>query len=63
MQWYESQAPGLGEAFLIEVLSAVHRVFGFFGDLPAISICTSAPVSRPRPVPFSKTEHGSNISR
>ena len=26
MQWYESQAPGLGEAFLIEVLSAVHRV-------------------------------------
>jgi plasmid stabilization system protein ParE len=26
MQWYESQAPGLGEAFLIEVLSAVNRV-------------------------------------
>ncbi len=26
MQWYEFQAPGLGEAFLIEVLSAVHRV-------------------------------------
>ena len=26
MQWYESQAPGLGEAFLIEVLSAVHRI-------------------------------------
>jgi hypothetical protein len=26
MQWYESQALGLGEAFLIEVLSAVHRI-------------------------------------
>jgi hypothetical protein len=25
-RWYESQAPGLGEAFLIEVLSAAERV-------------------------------------
>jgi toxin ParE2 len=26
MQWYESQAPGLGEAFLIDLLSTVHRI-------------------------------------
>jgi plasmid stabilization system protein ParE len=26
VQWYESQAPGLGDAFLIEVLSAAERV-------------------------------------
>jgi len=25
-RWYESQAPGLGDAFLIEVLSAADRV-------------------------------------
>jgi toxin ParE2 len=26
VHWYESQAPGLGESFLIEVLSAIERV-------------------------------------
>jgi plasmid stabilization system protein ParE len=26
VQWYESQAPGLGDAFLIEVLSALERI-------------------------------------
>jgi plasmid stabilization system protein ParE len=26
VQWYESQAPGLGDAFLIEVLSAAERI-------------------------------------
>jgi len=25
-RWYESQAPGLGDAFLIEVLSAAERI-------------------------------------
>lgn len=25
-KWYESQAPGLGDAFLIEVLSAAERI-------------------------------------
>jgi hypothetical protein len=26
VHWYESQAPGLGDAFLIEVLSAAERI-------------------------------------
>lgn len=26
IRWYESQAPGLGDAFLIEVLSVVDRI-------------------------------------
>jgi plasmid stabilization system protein ParE len=26
LHWYESQAPGLGDAFLIEVLSAADRI-------------------------------------
>jgi toxin ParE2 len=29
INWYESQAPGLGNAFLIEVLSAVDRITRF----------------------------------
>jgi plasmid stabilization system protein ParE len=29
VHWYEAQAPGLGNAFLIEVLSAVDRVERF----------------------------------
>lgn len=29
ISWYESQAPGLGGAFLIEVLSAVERVSSY----------------------------------
>jgi toxin ParE2 len=26
IRWYEAQAPGLGDAFLVEVLSAAHRI-------------------------------------
>ena len=29
VQWYGAQAPGLGEAFLIEVLSAADRIARF----------------------------------
>jgi hypothetical protein len=29
VQWYEAQAPGLGQTFLIEVLSAVDRIERF----------------------------------
>jgi hypothetical protein len=29
VQWYGAQAPGLGEAFLIEVLSAADRIAPF----------------------------------
>jgi plasmid stabilization system protein ParE len=29
IKWYESQAPGLGDAFLIEVLSAADRIERF----------------------------------
>ena len=29
INWYESQAPGLGNAFLIEVLSAADRIRRF----------------------------------
>jgi ParE toxin of type II toxin-antitoxin system, parDE len=26
IRWYNAQAPGLGDAFLVEVLAAVHRI-------------------------------------
>jgi hypothetical protein len=26
IRWYDAQAPGLGDAFLVEVLSAIHRI-------------------------------------
>lgn len=29
ISWYVSQAPGLGDAFLVEVLSAVERVLSY----------------------------------
>src|SRR5207245_8798121 len=31
IQWYESQAPGLGNAFLIEVLAAADRIAHYPG--------------------------------